>query len=328
MQATLLEQAHEARTMQSSSDIQSAWTKYWKMGNTDSMPKARAAGALSALDTAWKNFFEWLPEGARILDLATGGGDVIRAALLCKRDFSITGVDIADLSAATPPDANVSLVGNTDLSQLPFPDASFEAVVSQFGIEYADIPAAVREAVRVLAPGGRGHFVVHHKGGPLREGLTNNLAAYRLVFSDDLVFQAGRDLFRLRQEQAGPREIAQAKKKFHAAVSSLEARLQPDPHFAAVRNIVRTLSGMAMAPSFPLRQLEGLEEQIHYSPLRMTAQINAALDREGIDRLAACLRDAGVVIDAPSQELTFPTGRVMAWSLSFHRSSRDETASQ
>lgn len=312
--------------MQSSSDMQSAWTRYWRTGHTDSMPKARAAGALSALDTAWKNFFTGLPDGARVLDLATGGGDVIQAALSCNRNFKITGVDIADLPAATDP--NVSLVGNTDLSQLPFPDACFEGVASQFGIEYADIPAAAGEAVRVLAPGGRGHFVVHHKGGALREDLTNNLAAHRFVFKDDLVFQAGRHLCRLRQQQAESGDIAQAKKGFHAAVSSLEARLQPDPHFAPVEKIVRALAAMAMAPSFPLRQLEGLEEQLHYSALRKTAQIDAALDRGAMDRFATCLSDAGVVIDAQPQELKFPTGKILAWSLSFHRSSRDIAKSE
>ena len=84
---------------------------------------------------------------------------------------------------------------------------------------------------------------------------------------------------------------------------------------------------MAMAPSFPLRQLEGLEERLHFSSLRKVAQMDAALDREGIDRFCTCLGDAGVVMDAPPQELKFPTGKILAWSLSFYRSSRAEIGS-
>jgi SAM-dependent methyltransferase len=39
---------------------------------------------------------------------------------------------------------------------LPFPDAAFDAVISQFGMMFfADRPRAVREMLRVLRPGGR-----------------------------------------------------------------------------------------------------------------------------------------------------------------------------
>jgi ubiquinone/menaquinone biosynthesis C-methylase UbiE len=44
---------------------------------------------------------------------------------------------------------------------LPYPDRSFDAVISQFGlIFFADRPQAIREMLRVLVPGGRLAVVV------------------------------------------------------------------------------------------------------------------------------------------------------------------------
>jgi SAM-dependent methyltransferase len=52
----------------------------------------------------------------------------------------------------------------TSAEQLPYPTASFDMAVSQFGIEYAP-PRAFGEAVRVLRPGGTFHFLCHIEGG-------------------------------------------------------------------------------------------------------------------------------------------------------------------
>ena len=85
--------------MRESPEMQSAWTEYWKTGHFESLPEDRAAGRLGSLDSAWTKFFSGLSDGAKLLDLATGGGDVVRRALALGRNFTITGVALADLSA-------------------------------------------------------------------------------------------------------------------------------------------------------------------------------------------------------------------------------------
>lgn len=311
--------------MRISSEMRSAWTEYWKTGNFESLPKDRAAGMLASLDTAWNEFFARQRDGARLLDLATGGGDLIRRALSLGRGFDITGIDIADLSpvAASLEGQGVTLIGHTDLSQLPFPDAEFDCVVSQFGIEYADARNAVPEAVRVLAPGGQGHFVMHHAQGAITQGVVNSLAAERSVFPDYTVFDLARSVFELRLRSAGAPEIAAAEHALREAVDVALRRLRHDNAFAPARNVAGFLAHLAQSPQMPapeaaLQRIDQVEAEVKSRILRKEAQRDASLDGSGMAALAGLLRDCGAEV-LPPGELRYPGGRILGWSLSFRR---------
>jgi len=93
--------------------------------------------------------------GTRTLDLASGPGYVAAAA--AERGASVTGVDVAA--------AMVSFAGGlhpgieflqADVHQLPFADASFDALVANFLILHLGRPeVAAAEFARVLRDGGR-----------------------------------------------------------------------------------------------------------------------------------------------------------------------------
>lgn len=53
--------------------------------------------------------------------------------------------------------------------ELPFPDASFDRVVSAVALPYMDIPKTLAEVRRVLAPGGAVFFSVHALRFTLKE---------------------------------------------------------------------------------------------------------------------------------------------------------------
>jgi ubiquinone/menaquinone biosynthesis C-methylase UbiE len=97
--------------------------------------------------------------GERVLDLATGTGWTAR--LLAHRGAKVTGVDIAaDLIEAARSIASTCgpavdyEIG--DAERLRFADASFDAVVSTFGVMFASKPeAAAQEIARVCRKGGR-----------------------------------------------------------------------------------------------------------------------------------------------------------------------------
>ncbi len=96
--------------------------------------------------------------GDRVLDVACGTGALTcAAARRTGGDGSVVGVDINEAMLAVArrkPQAVQWHHGEAE--SLPFPDGSFDAVVSQFGFMFfADQIAALREMLRVLRPGGR-----------------------------------------------------------------------------------------------------------------------------------------------------------------------------
>jgi ubiquinone/menaquinone biosynthesis C-methylase UbiE len=308
-----------------SPEMQSAWTQLWSSGHFESLPEDRAAGRLEALDAAWTEYLAKFSPDARLLDLATGGGDVIRRAAAFGRDFNITGVDLADLSAVKSAltEPNIELIGCTDLARLPFPDAIFDGVMSQFGLEYADIASATNEAVRVLVPGGRGYFVLHHVGSAVTQGVVNSLEAERLVFTDVEPFELGKTVFRLYRQGASPETIARAETALRNAVTLMQSRLQNKPGFEPAQRVVAFFARLALsprdqAPTEALNDLAIVEEQVQSRILRKVAQLDAALDGNGIDKVAGSLANGGAIVTTP-RELKCPGGPILAWSLSFHK---------
>ena len=93
-----------------------------------------------------------------VLDVATGSGNVaLRAARTGAR---VTGLDLVpellDVARRRAAEAGVELeLVEGDAEDLPFPDESFDRVLSVFGIQFAPRhEVAARELVRVCRPGG------------------------------------------------------------------------------------------------------------------------------------------------------------------------------
>jgi arsenite methyltransferase len=99
--------------------------------------------------------------GERILDVGSGPG-LLAAAIAGATGTSgaVCGVDISEplLSAARRHCSHLSSVEfhQADATHLPFPDQTFDAVISTQVLEFVpDVNAALAEIHRVLRPGGR-----------------------------------------------------------------------------------------------------------------------------------------------------------------------------
>ena len=124
--------------------------------------------------------------GLRVLDLGCGRGEVLLAcahagAQVAGLDYAQAAVDISRETLAEVPGAEVQ---QGDVTQLPWPDGSFDAVLSGDVIEHlvpADAAGMLREAHRVLRPGGR--LILHTAPNVLFLKVTWPLARWPLIWA-------------------------------------------------------------------------------------------------------------------------------------------------
>lgn len=100
-----------------------------------------------------------LPAGARVLDVGTGPGRVPRALAKERPGWHIDGVDLEprmiEYARTRDPHSAVTFTVG-DVAALPYPDATFDLIVSSLSQHHwRDVPAGLRDLRRVLRPGGR-----------------------------------------------------------------------------------------------------------------------------------------------------------------------------
>jgi ubiquinone/menaquinone biosynthesis C-methylase UbiE len=112
---------------------------------------------------AWgEDWREWVTDRARGLVLEIGAGDGVNLPYYhADARVIATELDEESLELITEVKENVVLA-QADAEQLPFPDASFDAVVGTLVFcTIPDAPRALQEVKRVLKPGGSLRLVEH-----------------------------------------------------------------------------------------------------------------------------------------------------------------------
>jgi SAM-dependent methyltransferase len=130
------------------------WDKYASVVTRFFEPITRALVASASIDA-----------GDRVLDLAGGTGDTADAAAAAGANVVCTDISWPmTVAAKRRPESGASRpfdVVQCDGGVLPFPDETFDAVVSRLGVMFFPDPAtAIKETLRVLRPGGRAAYAV------------------------------------------------------------------------------------------------------------------------------------------------------------------------
>lgn len=181
-----------------------AWSRLWRAGVLHSCANGISGNYDGAIAAFWREQLEGLPSGACVVDIGTGNGPL---ALLCKSAadaagvlWKIHGVDLADInppsSAPDDPSRYDGIVFHAGISAtaLPFPDASVDLLVSQYGFEYAPREAALREAIRVIGKRGRAAFVLHSHDSLVSQVTRQQLEACEYLMGSSDIWDRTRSL--------------------------------------------------------------------------------------------------------------------------------------
>lgn len=148
----------------------------WGVGEYEQTAERLLPAAVAVVDAAR------LSPNERVLDVGCGTGSLALAA--ARLGAVVSAVEPSErlrgVAQAAASQEGLSLsVRDGDAADLPFADASFDAVLSGFAVIFApDATAAATELLRVLAPGGRLVLSAWLPGGVIADV---NAAAGRMV---------------------------------------------------------------------------------------------------------------------------------------------------
>jgi ubiquinone/menaquinone biosynthesis C-methylase UbiE len=319
------------------------WDRYWAHGFVTSCALAFAANYEGRMRSVWEAFFAELAPGARILDICTGNGaiaiianEVSRAA---GKGFEIHAIDRAQIDPAGTLKIDPALLegiqfhARTPAERTPFADRSFDAAVGQYALEYTDVPATCREIARILEPGGRCLFVIHHAESIILETGREELRHARLLFGETRLFERARALIermagaRTAAERLALADDADAEEKrrlLNAAAADATAAIERSPHPEMLRTALGQISRAFRAldeggGESALAQLAAAEADIRANEERLRDLLEAARDQDGMAGIGSVMTAAGLE-PAPFAPLRHEPGRLVGWMLEVVRS--------
>lgn len=156
------------------------WTVYWQGDHLQSCIASASPEDSDAIAVYWQELAAALNSGSTILDLACGNGAIPQILLASNSRLEICAVDKASIAPQRflsnfDKLSKVKFLPETDICELPFDPESFDAVTSQFGLEYAPLTRACQSAARVLKKQGLMRLLMHHEDSEILRPVKANL---------------------------------------------------------------------------------------------------------------------------------------------------------
>ena len=269
-----------------------AWSLYWQQDTLQSCISSQNPADKAFIDSFWSGFAAELGDEAEIIDLASGNGAVPAAMLRHNKQFRITAVDYAEISPlkylSNPGNLNVvKFIPATNIESLPLADRSFDAVTSQFGIEYANLNKVSTQIARVLRPGGRCQFLMHHRNSEIIKPNARLLPELARCLADKGIVHA---LFQYLQGDMQLLDL-EAIGKQHLEANFTKSRQISGQIFEHIGTITQ------LANSDPIEAMQlarQMTKRIEAEQLRLQQMLDASLDEDELEAFLSLLEAKGL----------------------------------
>ena len=269
-----------------------AWSGYWQADRLHSCIASANPEDAAEIATYWRGFAGQLAPGARVVDLATGNGVVPVHMLEAVPTLQVTAVDQAAIDPrqyvrGQPLLARITFISGVDLADVGGLEGPFDAVTSQFGVEYAGVGVAALVLAQLLGRGGRFQMLVHHPDSAVVAPAAANRAELERLLAADGILAA------LAEFSSGRSSVARV-------VAVVRAYLD-----APLRRTRRISGGVVLAveqllalaerqPAALPSQVAGLHARLRAEHERLRQLEAAALDARALDTLVAALGRDGI----------------------------------
>ena len=301
------------------------WAAYWSTGQLHSCAASFVGNYGGAIGSFWRGHFLSMPVGCRVLDLATGNGPLPLLLWETRREtVEIDAIDLAPLAPAWYGSAHrgsVRFHSGISMEALPFPDGSFDHVISQFGFEYGNRTRALAECLRVARSQATLALVLHHAESVLVRVGREELGHHERLGAKGGLLETARDVIPwVARAKAGVslgEAALQARVRYNHAMKELAeiaaVSSVPDLLFEAREFVHRLLASVGADPQPTLDALDVYVDSLDGARLRAAEMVEHALDRSQLDEMASQLRAARPDVMVECVELRQSEG-LLAWS--------------
>jgi len=296
-------------------DIQSdnGWDKYWNLAGTGGAFSSKGTEE-SLFKQQWFQLFEKMlaqTSKVRILDVASGNGllATLATSYFNKRAISpeLYCLDSSSSAISSIRQRLPKIHGTVaNANDMPYESNTFDLVVSQFGIEYAD-KSAITETARVLSSNGEAMFICHFRNGEIFLQCNQQLEIIKCFLESDFLNYC-QDAFSkkvgLNQKNTPLSEFKKSDQKLRSAakkVHQILTKYEQEPASQTLNLILADISVMYKNVNAYRKQdlfvwLQVTINEIEAYRFRMKSMINAALDGSAVGKMVGQMLDLGLEI--------------------------------
>jgi ubiquinone/menaquinone biosynthesis C-methylase UbiE len=307
------------------------WETYYRSGALATCPTTPAGDVDGEVREAWVSFFEPLPDGARLVDIGTGNGVIAllaaETAAALGRHWEVHGIDLAridpekHLRDGARRVAGIRFHPETAIESLPFEAGSIDAVCGHYALENAERDRALAELHRVLRPGGRARFIMHHAGSLLVQNGQRSLRHADWVLNETKLYRRLRRF--LEAERSSPATARAAQQQLNDAARLLQyGLLEPGNHVVlnvsldAVQKLLE--ARRRISPAAMERQITRVEQDLRASVRRLRDLVELAIDAEAMAALQETARARGFAVSECVEQF-HGSANLVGWRLTLER---------